>query len=136
MEKIFISATAKDDGYILSYRLRSVPCITLFPFTFLIANQPVPSETPILYHIFSMILLLLFFTLLLIFFILRLSYVYCSFRISHLYFYYARFSSQCGDKAIFLRSNVRYKNNLNRPENNKLFKLTAKVFSRPNVNVV
>lgn len=31
--------------------LGSAPCITLFPFTFLIANQSVPAEIPILYCI-------------------------------------------------------------------------------------
>lgn len=33
------------------YCLGSAPCITLFPFTFLIANQSVPAEIPIWYCI-------------------------------------------------------------------------------------
>lgn len=86
--------------------LGSVPCITLFHFTFLIANQSVPAEIPILYCILPYYYFFLHSFLLYSFLSYRLSlfyyymHVYCSFCTLHLYLYYAWFNSQCGGKTI------------------------------------
>lgn len=79
VEKLSISDDDDDDCIQSCHRLGSVLRITLFPFTFLIANQPVPAETSILYYIFPRTdIIILYFVI--IYFSYTILQVYCTFR--------------------------------------------------------